>query len=68
MNILCATKRKLSAALSCILPKRKAHKIYTPSPMATQMASVANSTSRTAQIQKMRYFEIQLDKYRKGGE
>ena len=68
MNILCATKRKLSAALSCILPKRKAHKIYTPSPMATQMSSVANSTSRTAQIQKMRYFEIQLDKYRNGGE
>jgi 1-deoxy-D-xylulose 5-phosphate reductoisomerase len=41
MNILCATKRKLSAALSRILPKRKAHKIYTPSPMATQMSSVA---------------------------
>ena len=68
MCLFCATKRKLSAALSIVLPKRKAHKIYTPSPMATQMASVANSTSRTAQIQKMRYFEMQLDKYRKAGE
>ena len=68
MCLFCATKRKLSAALSIVLPKRKAHKIYTPSQMATQMSSVANSTSRTAQIQKMRYFEIQLDKYRNGGE